>query len=300
MNKGKMVKTHLISAAIACVLANSTVLADGDSTHSDSEPLLESTATSELNNNATSENQANSTGEPTTIAVVNGKSISSLALDRVTAQLSAQGQNPDREQIIQELINLEILTQEAERLELDKNTDVAVALQLQYTQTMANAYLGNFNRDLRIGEEEIRAKYEEQIAAIEASEYKASHILLETESDALNVINELAAGGNFALLAETYSTGPTGVNGGDLGWFQPENMEPEFSEALAKLNKGETTNKPVKTKFGWHVIQLTDSRSAAKPDYSPAVKAGIQNTLLREAMAKKVDSLRSAATIEIR
>ena len=234
------------------------------------------------------------------VAVVNGKQISSLSLERVTSQLSAQGESPDREQIIQELINLEILTQEAERLELDKNSDVAMALQLQYTQTMANAFLGQFNRELQIGEEQIREKYEEQIAAIEASEFKASHILLKNESDAQNIINEIAEGEKFAELAQTYSTGPTSLNGGDLGWFQPENMEPEFSEALANLEKGETTSEPVQTKFGWHVIQLVDSRSAAKPDYSPAVKAGIQNTLLRDAMAKKVEELRSAATIEIR
>ncbi len=305
MNTAKIAKISLISVAIAYVLASSTVLADDEP---NKKPHVDPSATSKFINDAASENgeateednEENNEEELQTIAVVNGKPISSLSLDRVTAQLAAQGQNPDRQQIIQELINLEILTQEAERLELDKNSDVAVALQLQYTQTMANAYLGEFNRDLRISEEEIRAKYEEQIAAIKASEYKASHIILDNESDALNVINELAGGGNFAVLAETYSTGPTGVKGGDLGWFQPENMEPEFSAALAELEIGETTSEPVKTKFGWHVIQLDDLRSAAKPDYSPAVKAGIQNTLLRDAMARKVDALRSAATIEIR
>jgi len=213
----KITKRRLMSAAIACMLANSAVVAD--------EEAVNLTKPTDLSSDASADK---------TIAVVNGKPISSLSLERVTDQLSAQGQNPNRDQIVQELINLEILTQEAERLELDKKTDVAIALQLQYTQTMANAYLGEFSRDLRIGEEEIRSKYEEQIAAIKASEYKASHILLETEADAQNVIGELAAGGNFAVLAETYSTGPTGVNGGDLGWFQPENMEPEFSAAVAQ------------------------------------------------------------------
>jgi len=290
-------KTPLISAANACVLVTSFVLANiamATIAMADEKAENTSTESTETGNEATGEN------ENQTIALVNGKPISRMALERVTAQLSAQGQNPDRDQIIQELINLEILTQEAEKQELDKNSDVATALKLQYTQTMANAYLGEFNRNLFIGEEEIRAEYEEQIAAIEVSEYKASHILLESEADALNVIGELFAGGDFAELAETYSTGPTSLNGGDLGWFQPENMEPEFSAAVADLEKGETTSEPVKTKFGWHVIQLDDSRTAAKPDYSPTVKAGIQNTLLRDAMAKKVEELRSAATIEIK
>lgn len=276
MNIRMTTNRRLISAAFACLLANSSVLADED------------------HDNPSAEHAENKT-----VATVNGKPISSLALARVTDQLSAQGQTPNRDQILQELINLEVLTQEAERLELDKNQDVATALQLQYTQTMANAYLGEFSRDLRISEDEIRSKYEEQIAAIKISEYKASHILLENEEDALNVIEEIASGGNFAVLAETYSTGPTGLTGGDLGWFQPENMEPEFSAAVADLEIGDTTKTPVKTKFGWHIIQLNDTRSAAKPDYSPAVKSGIQTTLLRDAMAERVDELRSAATIEI-
>jgi len=162
MNAKSTTKTRLISVAIACVLANSTVLAD-DTAQSTSG---ESTAVS------TDENADNSSENPT-IALVNGKPISKLSLERVTDQLSAQGQTPNQDQIIQELINLEILTQEAERLELDKTTDVATALQLQYTQTMANAYLGKFSQDLKISEEEIRAKYEEQIAAIKASEFRA-------------------------------------------------------------------------------------------------------------------------------
>jgi len=233
------------------------------------------------------------------VATVNGKPISKLSLERVTEQLAAQGQQPNRRQIIDELINLEILTQEAEKLELDKSDDVATALHLQYTQTMANAYLGTFSKDLSISEEEIRAEYEKQIAALKVSEYRASHILLESEEDANKVIDELNKGGDFAALAKQYSTGPTGESGGDLGWFQPENMVPEFSDAVAALEKGNTTKAPVQTEFGWHVIQLADTREAAKPDYSAAVKSGIQSTLLRDALSKRVDDLRNSATIEM-
>lgn len=234
------------------------------------------------------------------VATVNGKTVSALALKRVTEQLAAQGQQPNRAQIVDELVNLEILTQAAEELGLDKQDDVATALHLQYTQTMANAYLGSFSKDLTIGEDEIRAEYDKQIAAMKSSEYKASHILLDSEDDAKNVIAELDKGGDFAELAKQHSTGPTGANGGDLGWFQPESMVPAFSEAVAKLEKGKTTTEPVKTEFGWHIIQLNDSREAAKPDYSPAVKQGIQSTLLRDALSAKVESLRNAATIEIK
>lgn len=277
MNTIQTAKLRRLSAIAACILINSSVLADDGHNHSQSD-----------------ENE----GEA--IAIVNGKPISSLSLQRITEQLSAQGRQPERQNIIDELINLEVLTQEAEKIDLDKRADIATALQLQYTQTMANAYLGEFSKNLSIGEDEIRAEYEKQIAAIKASEYKASHIILETEEDALNVIAELDAGGNFAVLAETYSTGPTGVTGGDLGWFQPENMAEEFSAAIALMEKGERSKTPVKTKYGWHIIQLDDLRVAAKPDYSPAIKTGIQNTLLREAMASEVEALKNAATIEIK
>ena len=233
------------------------------------------------------------------IAKVNGKNISALALKRVTEQLEAQGQQPNRNQILDELINLEILTQEAEKLELNKTDDVATALHLQYTQTMANAYLGAFSKELSIDEEQIRAEYDKQIAAMQVSEYKASHILLENEDDARNIIAELEKGADFAALAKEHSTGPTGANGGDLGWFQPENMVPAFSAAVAALEKGKSSTEPVRTEFGWHVIMLADTREGAKPDYSPAVKAGIESTLLREALAERVDSLRNAAKIEM-
>lgn len=232
-------------------------------------------------------------------ATVNDKPISALLADRVGEQLAAQGQKPDRQQIVDELINLEILTQEAERIKLNKNDEVATALHLQYTQTMANAYLAEFSNGLKISEEDIRAEYEKQIADLKVSEYNASHILLDTEEDAKMVIAELKSGGDFAELAKTHSTGPSGATGGDLGWFQPENMVAEFSAALTTLEVGNTTGEPVKTEFGWHVIQMNDTRAAAKPDYSPAVKGGIQNTLLRKALAEHIAELRDAAKVEM-
>jgi len=233
-------------------------------------------------------------------ATVNDRPVSQLVADRVIEQLKAQGQQSNNKQIIEELINLELLTQEAERLELDKKQEVATALHLQYTQTMANAYLASYSNDLKIDDEEIRAEYEKQISAMKASEFKASHILLDSEEDAKNVIKLLGEGNSFEDMAKEHSTGPTGANGGDLGWFQPENMVPEFSDAVAKLEKGQTSEAPVQTQFGWHIIKLVDTRAAAKPDFSDQVKAGIRNSLLREKLAAHVQSLRSSADIVIK
>jgi len=200
----KLAQTTIITLAFGF---GSIAIADGDKNHDHS-------------------NKAKMTASGDVTATVNGKPISALLADRVAEQLSAQGQNPNRQQIIEELINLEVLTQHAETIELNKNDEVATALHLQYTQTMANAYLAEYSNDLEITEDEIRAEYEKQIAELKVSEYNASHILLETEEDAKKIIAELQAGADFAELAKKHSTGPTGAKGGELGWFQPENMVP--------------------------------------------------------------------------
>ncbi len=282
-----IVRKLALAAAITTFLSSTAPLfADGDGKHD--------------KDGAHAEDAGMADTDDTVAATVNEKPISALLADRVAEQLAAQGQQPNRQQIIDELINLEILTQKAEEIGLDKNTEVATALHLQYTQTMANAYLADFSNELKISEEDIRAEYDKQISELKISEYNASHILVASEDEAINIIAELKDGADFAAMAKAYSTGPTGVKGGELGWFQPENMVPEFSNAVAALEVGNTTGEPVQTKFGWHVIQLNDTRAAAKPDYSPAVKGGIQNTLLRKALSEHVQSLRDAATVEIK
>jgi peptidyl-prolyl cis-trans isomerase C len=241
------------------------------------------------------------TADPDAIAaVVNGKPILKLAAERVAQQIQAQGQDADINRIVDELINLEVLTQAAEKLELDKAPEVATALQLQYTQTMANAYLGAFSNDHVVTEEQMRAEYDKQIAAIDTVEYKASHILMDSQDAAADVLAKIETGSDFAEMAKEHSTGPTGPNGGDLGWFQPENMVPEFSAAVSQMDVGAVSSEPVQTQFGWHIISLTDKREAAKPDYSDPVKAGIRNTLISNALAAQVEKLRQEATIEIK
>ncbi len=233
-------------------------------------------------------------------AVVNGKPIYKLAAERVAEQIKAQGQEADINRIVEELVNLEILTQAAEKLAIDKAPEVAIALQLQYTQTMANAYLGAYSNDHVVTEEQMRAEYDKQIALLNSVEYKASHILLGNKEDAMEVSAKIAAGSDFADMAKEHSTGPTGPNGGDLGWFQAGSMVPEFGDALSQLDVGDITSEPVQTQFGWHIITLVDKREAAKPDYSEPVKAGIRNTLIRESLAAHVEKLRQDATVEIK
>lgn len=241
------------------------------------------------------------------MAVVNGRTIPTIALENIVRQIEAQGAAqgepgernggpPDRERILGELIDLEILTQEAEKLGLDEQPEIAAALQLQYVRTMANAYLAETGDAMEITEEELRAEYERQTAGLANDEYRASHVLLESEADAQAVIDALADGADFETLAEERSSDPSGANGGDLGWFRADAMVPEFAEALTAMEVGETSDAPVRSEFGWHVIRLDEERGAALPDFE-AVRPGLENLVLRDRLAAKVEALRESADI---
>ena len=231
------------------------------------------------------------------LAIVNGRPIPRMAVESVAAQIVESGQEADQERIIDELINLEVLTQAAEALSLDKNPEIAAALQLQYTQTLANAYLAQKSAEMSFSEEELRAEYDAQTASVDRAEYRASHILLDSLERANEMIAELKDGKLFDALAKINSIDPGGENGGDLGWFQSAAMVPEFSAALEKMEVGDTSEVPVESEFGFHVIKLVDKRDASLPDFD-AVKSGLTNLAVRRALAAHVEELRQAAEIQ--
>lgn len=275
------------AAPLAILLVTAPLLAqDASST--------DSASTDESPNDATANGADMEEG---VVAVVNGRPITQLAVDNVVRQLSGEGEQPDRERILDELIDLEILTQEAEKLKLNEKAEVAASLQLQYTQTMANAFLADTGDAMAFSEDELKGEYERQVADLDAEEIRASHILTESEADAMTVIDELASGADFATIARERSIDPAGANGGDLGWFVPASMETAFAEALADMQPGDTSTAPVETDFGFHVIRLAERRGAALPDYD-TVKPGLTNLLLRDRLAAEVESLRESADIQ--
>lgn len=230
------------------------------------------------------------------LANVNGRPIPNLSVENVAQQITAGGQQADPDRILDELINLEVLTQAAEALDLDKLPEISAALQLQYTQTMANAYLASKGAEMTFSEEELKAEYDSQSETVDRAEYRASHILLESEELAVEVMEKLAEGKKFDALAKLYSADPAGDNGGDLGWFQSSTMVPEFSAAIATMEIGDVSETPVKSEFGYHIIKLNDKRNAALPDFD-AVKSGLTNLAVRKALANHVEELRAAAQI---
>ena len=127
-------------------------------------------------------------------------------------------------------------------------------------------------------------------------EVRARHILVENEDEAKALLDQLKGGADFATLAKEKSKDPGAAEGGDLGYFTKDQMVPEFAEAAFKLDKGQISD-PVKTQFGWHVIQVLDKRTKPTPSYDQ-VKSQLENYVARRAQADLVDNLRKSATIE--
>jgi peptidyl-prolyl cis-trans isomerase C len=234
------------------------------------------------------------------IAAVNGESISEAELKAFIAQKQqAQSKTPtDRGSALQELVNLELLKQQAEKEGLDKRPEFVNNLNLQRARLLVNLYLKDYIQSLKFTDEQLKQEYETQIAGQPKQEYKARHILSKTEDEAQTIIKELDEGADFAKLAKERSTGPSGPQGGDLGWFRPGSMVPPFSQAVQSMQKGQHSKTPIKTQFGWHVILLEDTRELSPPPFDE-VKDKIKAILVNKALQDRISELRAKADIKI-
>lgn len=230
-------------------------------------------------------------------ATVNGTPITVIERDVQSKQFQARGQSATDEQIIEELISLEVMRQEAVKRGLDAAPEIAAEMKIMESRVLANALLTEFTENLDLSDTVLKAEYEKQIAMADAKEFKASHILLEDEAKAREIIAELDAGADFAESAKKYSTGPSGPNGGDLGWFDAGTMVPEFSAAVTAMETGAHSNTPVQTQFGYHIIKLDDTRSK-EPQPFDSVKDQIRGMMLNNRVQEFIEGLRSAALLE--
>ncbi|MGD2082953.1 MAG: peptidylprolyl isomerase [Chromatiales bacterium] len=200
--------------------------------------------------------------------------------------------------LLNEMVNFVILSQEAEKQGLQNSERVEAALDWARTKTLAQAMLNKQLGGDAIDESELRQAYEEKYPAAGTKEYKARHILVETEDEAKALITQLGEGADFAELAKEHSTGPSGSRGGELGWFGPADMVPPFSEAVAAMEKGAVSAEPVETGFGWHVILLEDVRENPRPAFE-SVKDELMSELRQKRIQEYVGTLREKATIEV-
>ncbi len=234
------------------------------------------------------------------VATVNGKPISKDALHSLTSEIEKQNNNEKvpEDKVVESLISRELLRQEAERKNLQKTPIIQGRLENVTRDVLAQAAAENYRKSVTVTDEEARKEYDAKLAGADLTEFKARHILLETEQQANDVLASLKKGAKFADLAKKLSKDPSAKqNGGDLGWFNPQQMVPEFSTAVASLKNGETASAPIQSKFGWHVIKREDSRKQEPPTFE-SIKDQISNMLVAQKLQQHVEELKKAAKIE--
>jgi peptidyl-prolyl cis-trans isomerase C len=235
------------------------------------------------------------------VASVNGKYISKAQLENLEKEIAmrAHGASFPKEKLVEELIQRELLVQDALQKQLDKSPEYLEQLEEAKKSILTQTSLKDFFKTNPVTDAEIKAEYDSKIVAETGTEYKARHILVKTEEEAKKIIAQLDKGGDFAKLANKHSIdAKESQNGGDLGWFVAEQMVKPFSEAVAKLEKGKYTATPVQTQFGWHVILREDSRAQTPPPLE-AVKDQLTPYLQRQKFQKMIEGMRQQAKVEI-
>jgi peptidyl-prolyl cis-trans isomerase C len=234
------------------------------------------------------------------IAMVNDTSISPTTFDFFTKAVAgkpAAGLTPEqRSQALDTLIRAEVVAQQAMKDGLDKQGDTPSQLEFARLQILEQASMGNYLKDRKATDAELKAEYDTQVAAMPKLQYKARHILVKTQEEAVKIIEQLKKGAKFETLAQAESIDNSKTNGGDLGWFSANNMVKPFSDAVAALKKGEYTQAPVQSEFGWHVIRLDDTRTTAPPAFD-AVKDRIAQIVEAKKFNAYGDGLLQAAKV---
>ena len=235
------------------------------------------------------------------VAIVNGKPVPKARVDALAAQLAKSGRPVSPEiqgQLRDEVIAREVFMQEAQKRGLDGSDDFKAQMELARQTLLIRELFADYQKNNPVTDADIKAEYDKFVAANGGKEYRARHILVEKEDEAKGIIASLKKGGKFEELAKKQSKDPgSGANGGDLDWANAASYVPEFSGALVKLKKGQTTDAPVKSQFGWHVIRLDDVRDAQLPKLDE-VKPQIAQQLQQQKLAKFQEDLRGKAKIE--
>jgi len=228
------------------------------------------------------------------IATVNGKAVPKARLDTLVKQAERAGQQVTPElqaQAKDQVVLREIFAQEAERTGVPATADYKSQMELARQSIMIRELFENFSKKNPVTDADIQAEYDKFKAQSTGTEYRARHILVETEDEAKALIAQIKGGGKFDELAKAKSKDPgSGANGGDLDFAKPENYVPEFSKAMVALQKGEMTQEPVKSQFGYHIIKLEDTRPASFPAFDD-VKAQIKQRIEQQKMAEFQDGL---------
>ena len=239
---------------------------------------------------------------PAPVATIDGTPISRVEYDiylksllqgRPTTELTPE----QRGQVLDELISMQLLATQGTKDAIEKDPDVAARLNVVRTRVLADSESQKYLKDKEPTDAELHAEYDTAIAAMDKTEYHARHILVPTKEQAELVIKKIKGGGKFEDVAKAQSTDGSKANGGDLGWFTLTRMAKPFGDAVKILKKGEMTQEPVQTQFGWHVIKLEDTRETAPPPFEQ-VKQQVSNGVIQKKLQAYVDSLKKTAKID--
>jgi peptidyl-prolyl cis-trans isomerase C len=235
------------------------------------------------------------------IATVNGTAISrdffEFYIKGISGKPSTELTADQRTQALDNLIRAQLVAQQASKDGVDKNTDTASLLELSRLNVLQQAVSERYLKDRKPTEQELRAEYETQVAALPKLEYHAKHILVATEPFAQKVVDRLEKGEKFDEVAKRESMDSSKDNGGDLGWFTPDRMVKPFADAVITMKPGEYTHKPVQTQYGWHVIQLVETRDLAAPPFEQ-VRQRLEQVVQAKKFKSYTDELMRNAKIE--
>lgn len=234
------------------------------------------------------------------VATVNGKPIPQARFDTIMNSQAAQGQ-PDtpklREAIKERLIRIELLAQEAEKKGLAKKPEVASQIAMTRQDVLIGAYLQEYSKTHPVTDDMLKAEYENLRKTLGEKEYKARHILVETEDEGKAIITKLKAGQKFEDLAKDSKDPGSKERGGDLGWSNKAAYVKPFSDAMSALEKGKFTEAPVKSDFGYHVIQLEDVRDIKAPTLDE-IKPQLTQRIQQQMIEKHLNDLRAKAKVQ--
>ncbi len=232
------------------------------------------------------------------IAIVNGKPVPKSRLDVLLQQAKRSGQpvTPEMEgQAKDQVVLREIFAQEASKRGLGASPDFAAQMELAKQSILIRELFEDYRKKNPVTDAEAQLEYDKFKGQATGTEYRARHILVEKEEDAKALIAQIKGGAKFEDLAKAKSkdTG-SAENGGDLDFAKPESYVPEFGAALTKLKKGEMTEEPVKSQFGWHIIRLDDTRAASFPGFEE-VKGQLKQRMEQVKMQTFQEELRAKA-----
>lgn len=235
------------------------------------------------------------------VATVNGVVIPQVRLDTIL-KARAAGKQPDtpeiRTALRDTLINQEVIAQEAIKKGLHKNPEIAAQIDLQRQEILVNAFVQEYMKNNPVNDDTVRKEYERIKPTIPAKEFKVRHILVDKEDEAKDILAQIKKGGSFEKLAGEKSKDPgSKARGGDLDWAPAGRYTKNFADAVAKMKKGQTSDAPVQTEFGWHILRLDDERTTKVPSLEEA-KPQIQQMMQSQQVQKMLADLRATAKVQ--